>query len=441
MRSSRGPRQPGGGKQIAGPRRQPRPFRHKDETRRGDDQRKPGKPSGHPTRARKPGGHPTGARKPGKFANGGGRPERSHPSSVEPRQRDAPQERDQQRKAPSPALQAATTVQNVTVSADENGMRVDRFFEARFPGLSFSHIQRVIRKGEVRVNGKRTEPKNRLEAGQTVRIPPLRLDPPGAKSTTARKHGNAADQNTADFLKSITLYEDADVMVLNKPMGLAVQGGSGTTRHLDGMLDVLRDAHGQRPRLVHRLDKDTAGCLLVAKTRFAAAALAKTFRSRSARKIYWALVAGVPKVRQGRISTFLAKEEREQDSYMRVARHGEEGASHAITYYAVVETSGRALSWISLKPVTGRTHQLRAHMAHIDHPIVGDPKYFSRENWELPGGMQDKLHLQAHRIAVPHPRGGVIDVTAPLPPHMQQSWNLLGLDAKRYDPIEEAPEE
>jgi 23S rRNA pseudouridine955/2504/2580 synthase len=329
-----------------------------------------------------------------------------------------------------------TSVQNVTVSADENGMRVDRFFEARFPGLSFSHIQRVIRKGEVRVNGKRTEPKNRLEAGQTVRIPPLRLDAP-----KARKMGNEADQKTADFLKSITLYEDDDVLVLNKPMGLAVQGGSGTTRHLDGMLDVLRDTHGQRPRLVHRLDKDTAGCLLVAKTRFAASALAKTFRSRSARKIYWALVAGVPKLPQGRISTFLAKEEREDESFMRIAQHGDKGASHAITYYAVVETSGRALAWVSLKPVTGRTHQLRAHMAHIDHPIVGDPKYFSRENWELPGGMQDKLHLQAHRIAVPHPRGGVIDVTAPLPPHMLQSWNLLGLDAKRYDPIEDAPEE
>jgi 23S rRNA pseudouridine955/2504/2580 synthase len=336
----------------------------------------------------------------------------------------------------APAPQMPTSVENVTVSADENGMRVDRFFEARFPGLSFSHIQRVIRKGEVRVNGKRTEPKNRLEAGQTVRIPPLRLDAP-----ESRKMGNEADQKTADFLKSITLYEDDDVLVLNKPMGLAVQGGSGTTRHLDGLLEVLRDAHGQRPRLVHRLDKDTAGCLLVAKTRFAASALAKTFRSRSARKIYWALVAGVPKLPQGRISTFLAKEEREDESFMRIAQHGEKGASHAITYYAVVETSGRALAWVSLKPVTGRTHQLRAHMAHIDHPIVGDPKYFSRENWELPGGMQDKLHLQAHRIVVPHPRGGVIDVTAPLPPHMLQSWNLLGLDAKRYDPIEDAPEE
>jgi 23S rRNA pseudouridine955/2504/2580 synthase len=317
-------------------------------------------------------------------------------------------------------------------------MRVDRFLEARFPGLSFSHIQRVIRKGELRVNGKRAKPKDRLAAGQAVRIPPLKLN-----EERPRTANNDADAKTRDFLRSITLHEDADVLVLNKPIGLAVQGGSGTTRHIDGMLEVLRapGPDGQRPRLVHRLDKDTAGCLLVAKTRFAAAALAKSFRSRSARKIYWALVAGVPKPAQGRISTFLAKEEREDESIMRIARHGDEGASHAVTYYAVVETAARTLAWLSLKPVTGRTHQLRAHMAHINHPIVGDPKYFSMENWELPGGMQNKLHLLARRIAVPHPRGGTIDLTAPLPPHMQQSWNLLGLDATRYDPIVEAPEE
>jgi len=327
----------------------------------------------------------------------------------------------------------ATSVQTVAVTADEAGMRVDRFLEARFPGLSFSHIQRVIRKGELRVNGKRAQPKDRLQAGQAVRIPPLRLEAKPVRS-------DSEAEKTRAFLKSITLHEDADVMVLNKPMGLAVQGGSGTVRHVDGMLDAMRDAGGQRPRLVHRLDKDTAGCLLVAKTRFAAAALAKTFRSRSARKVYWALVAGVPKPLQGRVSTYLAKEEAEGDSFMRIARHGDEGASHAVTYYAVVETAARRLAWLSLKPVTGRTHQLRAHCAHIGHPIVGDPKYFSKENWDLPGGLQNRLHLLARRIAVPHPRGGVIDVTAPLPPHMQQSWNLLGFDAARYDPIEQAPE-
>ncbi len=315
-------------------------------------------------------------------------------------------------------------------------MRVDRFLEARFPGLSFSHIQRIIRKGELRVNGKRVDGKDRLQAGQAVRIPPLKLEAPKPRGPASE-----ADEKTRTFLRSITLYEDDDVLVLNKPMGLAVQGGSGMTRHVDGMLEVLRDREGQRPRLVHRLDRDTAGCLLVAKSRFAASALAKTFRSRSARKIYWALVAGVPRPRQGRISTFLAKEEREDESFMRIARHGEEGASHAVTYYAVVDTAGSKLAWLSLKPVTGRTHQLRAHMAYIGHPIVGDPKYFDKQNWELPGGMQNRLHLLARRIVVPHPRGGVIDVTAPLPPHMQQSWNLLGFDAGRDDPIVEAPEE
>jgi 23S rRNA pseudouridine955/2504/2580 synthase len=328
-------------------------------------------------------------------------------------------------------------VQTVAVTGDENGMRVDRFFEARFPGLSFSHIQRIIRKGEVRVNGKRTQPKSRLEAGQSVRIPPLQLASPKPRDDAPQAQKNRA------FLKSITLYDDDDVLVLNKPIGLAVQGGSGTVQHVDGMLESLRGPHAdaQRPRLVHRLDKDTAGCLLVAKTRFAASALAKTFRSRSARKIYWALVAGVPKPRQGRVSTYLAKQEMEEDSFMRIAKHGEKDAVHAVTYYALVETAAQKLAWISLKPVTGRTHQLRAHMAHIGNPIVGDPKYFNIENYEFPGGMQDKLHLLARRIAVPHPRGGVIDVSAPLPPHMAQSWNLLGFDAKRYDPIEEAPDE
>ena len=406
-RGGRGPRQPGGGRQQAGPRwRKP--------------ERKPSRR--HPeVRAQR------AAKGDGQSHNDIGR------SSFEARPLRGLARQD----AGAPAAAFSAGVQTVTVTADESGMRVDRFFEARFPGLSFSHIQRIIRKGEVRVNGKRTQPKNRLEAGQTLRIPPLKLEAPAPREDAPQAQKDRA------FIKSITLYEDADVLVLNKPMGLAVQGGSGTTHHLDGMLGALRGprADDQRPRLVHRLDKDTAGCLLVAKTRFAASALAKTFRSRAARKIYWALVVGVPKPKQGRISTYLAKQEVEEDSYMRVAAHGEKDAVHAVTYYAVVETAAQQLSWLSLKPVTGRTHQLRAHMAHIEHPIVGDPKYFNKENWQLPGGMQNKLHLLARRIAVPHPRGGVIDVSAPLPPHMQQSWSLLGFDAGRYDPIEEAPEE
>jgi 23S rRNA pseudouridine955/2504/2580 synthase len=334
------------------------------------------------------------------------------------------------------APQLPTKVQTVVVTPDEDNMRVDRFLEARFPGLSFSHIQRIVRKGELRVDGKRADSKDRLAAGQQIRIPPLRLD-----ASKVVGELSEAEAKTLAALKAMTLYEDDDVLVLNKPAGLAVQGGSGTTRHVDQMLEVMRDAKGQKPRLVHRLDKETSGCLLVAKTRFAATQLTGAFRHRSARKIYWALVAGVPKPKQGRISTFLAKEESEDDTIMRIAEHGEEGASHAVTYYAVVEASANKLAWVSLKPVTGRTHQLRAHMAHIDHAIVGDPKYFNRENWELPGGLQNRLHLLARRIVIPHPRGGVIDATAPLPPHMLQSWNLLGLEADRFDPIEGAPEE
>lgn len=361
------------------------------------------------------------------------RPHGKPPRFAEPRR---------EKLAPAAPVEAAaelplpTKVQTVKVTADEDNMRVDRFLEARFPGLSFSHIQRIVRKGELRVDGKRADSKDRLSEGQSVRIPPLRLDTPKAAGVLSE-----AQSKTLAALKEMTLFEDADVLVLNKPAGLAVQGGSGTTRHVDQMLEVMRDARGQKPRLVHRIDKETSGCLLVAKTRFAATHLTGAFRSRSARKIYWALVVGVPKPKQGRISTYLAKEEGEDDTIMRIAAHGDEGASHAVTYYAVVETAAQKLAWVSLKPVTGRTHQLRAHMAHIDHAIVGDPKYFNRENWELPGGLQNRLHLLARRIVIPHPRGGVIDVSAPLPPHMQQSWNLLGLDTSRFDPIENAPEE
>lgn len=234
----------------------------------------------------------------------------------------------------------------------------------------------------------------------------------------------------AEFLRSILLHEDDEVFVFNKPAGLAVQGGSGLNRHVDGLLEAFRDRKGQKPRLVHRLDRDTSGVLVVARTRLAAQKLAEAFRARTTRKIYWALVKAVPKPRQGRISTWLAKEGTPDGDRMRVARHGTDDSSHAVSLYSVVETAGQKLAWLSMRPVTGRTHQLRAHAAHIGHPIIGDPKYFEAEDsWDFPGGVQKKLHLHARRIVIPHPAGGTLDVTAPLPPHMQQTWNLLGFDA------------
>jgi len=363
-------------------------------------------------------------------------------------------------------------VVTLKVKDDEKGMRLDRWFKEHYPALPFGHLQKLLRTGQVRVDGGRVKTNTRLEAGQSVRVPPIsaaafqKPDPrhEGKRNASApqpseakRKRGAPVDDepaepvralskgkqaSDAEYLKSITLYEDREVLVLNKPMGLAVQGGSGTVRHVDGLLEALRTKDGVKPRLVHRLDKETSGVLLIAKTRLAAATLAKTFRTRSARKVYWALVAGVPKPHQGRVSTYLAKGGGPEGERMRVAKHGEKEASHAITYYAVVDHTAQKLAWLSLKPVTGRTHQLRAHMMAIGHPIVGDDKYFDIENWEFPGGIQNKLHLLARRLRMPHPSGkGEIDVTAPLPPHMQQTWNLLGLDSKRYDPIEDAPEE
>jgi 23S rRNA pseudouridine955/2504/2580 synthase len=361
------------------------------------------------------------------------------------------------------------TVETRRVKDDEEGMRVDRWFKEHVPALPFGHLQKLLRTGQVRVDGGRVKTNTRLASGQKVRVPPISRAQPESQGVGRRSSGEGtrpaprrpydplpateaaspprrdlkkSAKSDAEFLKSITLYEDREVLVLNKPMGLAVQGGSGTVRHVDGLLEALRTKDGVKPRLVHRLDKDTSGVLLVAKTRLAAATLAKTFRARSARKIYWALVAGVPRPHQGRVSGFLAKGGGPGGERMRIAEHGDDDAMHAVTYYAVVDHAAQKLAWLSMKPVTGRTHQLRAHAAAIGHPIVGDDKYFDIENWELPGGLQNRLHLLARRIVIPHPSGkGTIDVTAPLPPHMQQTWNLLGLDAKRFDPIEQAPEE
>jgi len=317
-------------------------------------------------------------------------------------------------------------VDQVKVEPGEAGMRLDRWVKGHYPGLGFGHLQKLLRSGQIRVDGGRVKADTRVEPGQTIRIPPLDVDKKGATQLTPRTMRDRAD---GDLLSQMLIYEDPKVYVFNKPAGLAVQGGSGVNRHVDSMLEAWRNAKGEKPRLVHRLDRDTSGVLVVARTRLAAAKLGEAFRGRDAKKVYWALVKGVPKKREGRISTWLVKEQTPDGDRMRIARHGEEGADHAVSYYRVVEQAGQNLSWLQMEPETGRTHQLRVHAASVGCPIIGDPKYFEADtNWEFPGGIQNRLHLHARRIVIPHPDRGVIDVTAPLPPHMVQSWNLLGFD-------------
>ncbi|MFZ2100272.1 MAG: RluA family pseudouridine synthase [Oricola sp.] len=324
------------------------------------------------------------------------------------------------------------SVEQITVDGDEAGMRVDRWFKIHYPDLAFGALQKLLRTGQVRVDGGRVKSETRLEAGQTVRVPPMAAETVApAGPMTAKTIRNQSDE---EALRRMILFEDKKVLVLNKPAGLAVQGGSGVVRHIDGMLEAFRNQKGEKPRLVHRIDRDTSGILVVARTRGAAQRLTASFRERDTKKTYWALVKGVPKKRDGRISTWLVKEQTPDGDKMRIAKHGEPDSDHAVTDYRVVEAAGQRVSWLEMEPITGRTHQLRVHAAHMGNPIVGDPKYSEDDpNWEFPGGMQKKLHLHARRIVIPHPDGGVINVTAPLPPHMVQSWNLLGFKESDAD--------
>jgi 23S rRNA pseudouridine955/2504/2580 synthase len=342
------------------------------------------------------------------------------------------------------------------IGEDEAGMRLDRWLHRRFPDVSNSHLMKIVRKGEVRVSGRRADVSTRLATGQGIRVPPLKMAAPSAPAV------KRAAPEDAEAIRAMTLFEDRDLIVVNKPYGLAVQGGSGTKRHIDGMLAALTDKDGLRPVLVHRLDRYTSGVLLVAKSRKMAAELGEIFRSRRAKKNYWALVEGVPKPAQGRISMFLAKGEgmgeargargpgRVDLERVRVARHGDPNSQHSLTLYAVVDKVAPRLAWLSMRPITGRTHQLRAHSEAIGHPIVGDPKYNRRLQNDpagkdpfraVPAGIEPKLHLLARRLILPHPRGGVIDVTAPLPEHMKKSFDMFGFDERQRDPIEDAPDE
>ena len=319
-----------------------------------------------------------------------------------------------------------------TVAQAEDGMRLDRWFGVHFPEVTFGHLQKLIRTGQVRIDSGRAKTNSRLESGQIVRIPPLEAE--------VRRIERKADETDARYLRDILLYEDDEVYVFNKPSGLASQGGSGTKRHMDGLLKSLPNKQGEPPRLVHRLDRDTSGVLVVAKTRASASYLGKVFQTRSARKIYWAIVYGNPKPPQGSISCFIAKQIVGDNEQMVVVDQSHPAAQHSMSYYSTTDVAARRFAWVTLKPVTGRTHQLRVHMQQLGNPIIGDPRYFNIENWQGAPGLGDGLHLHARRIRLPLQSGKILDVTAPLSPHMLQSFEALGFDPDRFDVKDEDPE-
>ncbi len=313
-----------------------------------------------------------------------------------------------------------------TVSEDDDGIRLDRWFKRHLPDVSFNLVSRWARTGQLRLNGKRATPGDRIEAGQSIRVPPAEVQP--ERRQPARRDLNPLSEEEAELVREMVIYQDADAFVLDKPPGLATQGGTKTHVHLDRLLDGLAGETG-RPKLVHRLDKDTSGALLVAKTARSAGHFAKAFSSRTARKVYWALVVGVPSAGEGEIDLPLAKQPGTGGEKMHVS---EEAGLPARTRWRVIDRAGNRAGWIELQPLTGRTHQLRAHMAAIGHPIVGDAKYGGPEAF-LTGGVSRKLHLHARRLRIDGPGGKPIDVTAELPPHFAESLAMLGFEPMAGD--------
>jgi len=325
-------------------------------------------------------------------------------------------------------------VQAVVVAGDEADLRLDRWFKRHFPGLSHGRLEMLLRKGQIRVDGKRAKAGLRLAAGQVVRVPPMDTE---RSSPASRKREVAAPvaEEDAEALRAAVLYRDEMVIAINKPPGLAVQGGTRTTRHLDGMLDALRYQFTERPRLVHRLDRDTSGVLILGRTASAAAALAQAFRQRTAQKLYWAVTVGTPMPHAGRIDQALAKGAVQGGERMVAAEPagGNGAARPAVTLYRVVEHAGKQAAFVALTPLTGRTHQLRVHMAGRGAPILGDGKYGGSDAF-LPGRAR-LLHLHARRLVLPIGGGRTLDIAAPPPAHMTETIKFFGFSTIEGDAL------
>jgi 23S rRNA pseudouridine955/2504/2580 synthase len=320
-----------------------------------------------------------------------------------------------------------SAVASIAVASAEGELRLDRWFKRHFPSLTHGRLEKLLRTGQIRVDGKRAKANFRLAPGQIVRVPPLDDGHLSAsQAPTAKPRPRPADERLAAELRRRVLYRDRDALVIDKPAGLAVQGGTGTDRHLDAMLDALRFDAEERPRLVHRLDKDTSGVLVLARTVAAASRLAEAFRRKETRKIYWAAVVGLPKLSEGRIDIALSKLGGSQGERVLPDEEGQ----RAVTYYSVVEHAGRRAAWLALMPITGRTHQLRAHCVALGTPILGDGKYAGQAAFIAGVDLPRQLHLHARSIRLPRPGGGTIAATAPLPAHMAAAWRFFGFDAE-----------
>jgi len=324
-----------------------------------------------------------------------------------------------------------TSVRSFTVGEDDDGIRLDRWFKRHLPDVSFNLVSRWARTGQLRLNGEKATPGDRIETGQVIRMPPA--EAVAVRSERPQPRRDPLTEDEREFVREMVIARTPDAFVLNKPPGLATQGGTKTIQHLDRLLDGLTDDPESRPKLVHRLDKDTSGVLLVARSARAAAFFSKSFSGRTARKVYWALVIGVPSADEGLIDAPLAKQPGTGGEKMHVAEDGQA----ARTRWRVVDRAGNRAAWVELQPLTGRTHQLRAHMAHIGHPIVGDAKYGGAEAF-LTGGISRKLHLHARRLKIDAP-AGPIDVSAELPGHFAESLTTLGFDPLAGDmlPLEQ----
>jgi 23S rRNA pseudouridine955/2504/2580 synthase len=313
-------------------------------------------------------------------------------------------------------------VATVAVAAEDTGLRLDRWFRRHYPAIGHARLERWLRLGQVRVDGHRVRAGVRLAAGQVIRIPPLADGALGTAPAGRHERPPALSAAERDLLAGRLLHQDEHVIVIDKPAGLPVQGGSGVTRSLDALLAGLAGA-GERPRLVHRLDKDTSGVLVLARTPAAAAQLAAAFRARTVRKLYWAIVVGAPAADHGRIEAPVGK--RPADAGERVMVDVDAG-SPAVTLFRVRARAGRRAAWLALEPLTGRTHQLRVHCLALGTPILGDGKYGGRSAFLAEAGGTARLHLHARAIAFPHPAGGLCRVVAPLPEHMRDGWAFFG---------------